>query len=136
VREVALAETRRLRQEILRPHETVGDMAAYEPANAFAVGAFDGGTLVAVGFIAPEGEPRAWRVRGMATDADARGAGAGSAVLEALTRHARARDASRIWCTARLDARAFYERAGFRVVSAEFEIADIGPHFVMERRQD
>ncbi|HWX97667.1 MAG TPA: GNAT family N-acetyltransferase [Solirubrobacteraceae bacterium] len=133
LREISLAETRPLRHAILRPHETLDSLAAHEPADAFAVGVVDGETLIAVGFVAPDGEPGAWRVRGMATEANARGKGAGSAVLDALVRHAVASGASRLWCNARTPARSLYERAGFRVVSEEFEIPGIGPHFVMER---
>jgi ribosomal protein S18 acetylase RimI-like enzyme len=68
----------------------------------------------------------------MATDAGARGRGLGGAVLAALIEHAREHGAARVWCNARTPARAFYERAGFHVTSEEFEIAPIGPHFVME----
>jgi len=133
VREVPLARTRALRQAVLRPHERVEDMAAHEPAGAFAVGAFDGEALVAVGFIAADGEPGAWRVRAMATEPHARGGGAGRAVLDALVAHARAHGGSRVWCNARVGARSFYERAGWRIASEEFEIPGIGIHFVMER---
>jgi GNAT superfamily N-acetyltransferase len=133
VREISLEQTRVLRQAILRPHEAVAELAAHEPADGFAVGAFDRDALIAVGFIAADGEAGAWRVRGMATAPHARGQGAGAAVLQALLRHASAAGASRVWCNARLPARAFYERAGFRVVSEEFEIPQIGAHVVMER---
>lgn len=133
VKEVPIAATRPLRQAILRPHQTLEDLAAHEPSDAFAVGAFDGETLVSVGFVATEGEPGAWRVRGMATAEEARGRGAGAAVLEALVTHARERGARRIWCNARTPARSLYERAGFAVTSGEFELPQIGPHFVMER---
>jgi ribosomal protein S18 acetylase RimI-like enzyme len=132
VREVSLAKTRPLRQAVLRPHETVEGVAADEPSGAFAVGAFDRGALVAVGLVAPDGEPGAWRVRGMATAPHARGKGAGTAVLDALVRHAIARGAARVWCNARTPARSLYERAGFRVVSEEFELPEIGPHLLME----
>lgn len=134
VREVSLAETRPLRRAVLRPHQTVDAMAADEPAGAFAVGAFDGETLIAVGLVGAEGEPGAWRVRGMATAPDARRRGAGTAVLGALVAHAIAQGASRVWCNARTPARSFYEHAGLRAVSEEFEIPEIGPHFVMERK--
>jgi ribosomal protein S18 acetylase RimI-like enzyme len=134
VREVSLAETRTLRQAVLRPHETVASVAADEPRGAFAVGAFDRGALIAVGLIAPNGEPGAWRVRGMATAPHARRNGAGTAVLDALLRHALARGASRVWCNVRTPARSLYERAGFRVTSQEFELPKIGPHVVMERK--
>ena len=132
VRAVPLAQTRRLRQAVLRPHETLEQMAAHEPAAAFAVGAFDGEELIAVGFVAPDGGLGAWRVRGMATAPHARGRGAGTLVLEALLRHATTRGARRIWCNARAPARSFYVRAGLHVVSEAFEIPGIGPHFVME----
>jgi ribosomal protein S18 acetylase RimI-like enzyme len=131
--EVSLEETRALRRAILRPHETIESLADHEPADAFAVGAFDDDELVAVGFVAPEGEPGAWRVRGMATAPEARGNGAGTAVLDALLRHAIARGATRVWCNARTPARSLYERAGFRTISEAFELPHMGPHFVMER---
>jgi len=132
VRPVSLQQTRELRQAILRPHQTVAEMAGGEAPGAFAVGAFDGEQLLAVGLIAPDGEPDSWRVRGMATEAHARGRGAGSAILAALLQHARARGAVRVWCTARAPSRAFYERAGMSATSGEFDVPEIGPHLVME----
>jgi GNAT superfamily N-acetyltransferase len=132
VREVPVADTRALRRAILRPHETVEQLAGQEPAGTYAVGAFDGARLIAVGLVAPSDDAGAWRVRGMATVADARGQGTGSAVLDALLRHARSCGASRAWCNARTPARRFYERAGFSVASDVFELPPIGPHIVME----
>ena len=132
VRAVSLAQTRQLRQAVLRPHETLEQLAAHEPADAFAVGAYAGDELIAVGFVAPDGEVGAWRIRGMATTPQARGRGAGTLVLEALLRHATTHGARRIWCNARTPARSLYERAGLRVASEVFEIPDIGPHVVME----
>jgi ribosomal protein S18 acetylase RimI-like enzyme len=87
-----------------------------------------------VGFVGPDGEPDEWRVRGMATEPEARGRGAGSAVLDALIEHAAAQGATRIWCNARIPAVSLYARAGFEVESEEFEIPGIGPHVVMARR--
>jgi ribosomal protein S18 acetylase RimI-like enzyme len=107
-------------------------MAEDEAPDAFAIGAFDGDDLIAVGLVAPNGEDGAWRVRGMATAPAARGRGAGRAVLDALIRHATEQGAHRIWCNARTPARSLYERAGLRVTSEELEIPDIGPHYVME----
>lgn len=134
VRPIAIAETRPLRQSILRPHETLAELAAHEPPEAFALGAFDAEELVAVGFVAPDGEPGGWRIRGMATAAHARGRGAGTAILARLLRHAGEGGAARVWCNARTPARSLYERAGMSIVSDEFELPLIGPHFVMELR--
>jgi GNAT superfamily N-acetyltransferase len=133
ISEIAIARTRALRQSILRAHETLEQIAAGEPEEAFAAGAFDGRRLIAVGFVAPSVEPRRWRVRGMATVAGERGRGAGRGVLDALLDHARARGAQGVWCNARVPARSFYERAGFHPCSGVFDLPPIGPHLVMER---
>jgi GNAT superfamily N-acetyltransferase len=133
VREIPIAETRPLRQAILRPHQDLQELAAHEPPDAFAVGVFDGDRLVSVGFVAPEGDPGEWRIRGMATEPDIRGRGAGGAVLDALLAHACKQGGTRAWCNARTPARPFYERSGFTIASDEFELPQIGPHFVMQR---
>ncbi len=132
VRPLPLADTRALRQAVLRPHQTVEELAHHEPAGAVAFGAFQGSELVAVGLVGPDGEPGDWRVRGMATAPQARGRGAGSAILNALVQHAIAHGAARIWCNARTPALTLYQRASFVVASDEFEPPDIGPHYRME----
>lgn len=135
VRPTALATGRPLRQAILRPHETLAELAAHEPEGSFAATAYAavGDAVVAAGFVAPDGEPGGWRIRGMATAPEARGQGAGSAILEALVAHALEAGATRIWCNARTPAISLYARAGFAVTSAEFQLPSIGPHVVMER---
>jgi GNAT superfamily N-acetyltransferase len=131
--QIPVEQTRALRQSVLRPHESLDQLAADEPGDVYAAGVFRDGALVAVGFAAPDGPPGSWRVRAMATVAEERGRGLGAAVLEALVRHVREHGGVRVWCNARTPARAFYERAGFHATSQEFEIAPIGAHFVMER---
>lgn len=132
LRPVPLAETRTLRQKVLRPYQTVEDLSGHEPVGAVAFGAFQGPELVAVGLVGPDGEPGDWRVRGMAAAPEVRGRGAGSAILHALVQHAVAHGARRVWCNARTPALALYQRAGFVVASDEFEPPDIGPHYRME----
>jgi GNAT superfamily N-acetyltransferase len=132
LRAIPLADTRALRQEVLRPHQSVEELASHEPTGAVAYGAFAGDQLVAVGLVGADGEPGDWRVRGMATRPDARGRGAGTAILQALISHAIAHGATRVWCNARVGALTLYERAGFVVASELFEPPDIGPHYRME----
>ena len=134
VRPITLEQTRALRRAVLRPHQSVEEVAAHEAPGAFAVGAFEADELISVGLIAPDGEPGGWRVRGMASVPHARGRGAGTAVLDALLAHAAAGGAQRIWCNARTPARSLYERAGFAVISEEFQLPEIGPHLVMEKK--
>ena len=134
VRPISVAQTRPLRRAVLRPHQSLEEMGDSEPQDAYAVGVFEGDVLIAVGLIGPDPERGvgSWRVRGMATQPASRGGGCGTAVLVALLDHARANGARTVWCTVRTPARSLYERAGFRALSDEFEIPDIGPHFVME----
>jgi ribosomal protein S18 acetylase RimI-like enzyme len=131
VRPVAVEQTRALRQAVLRPYLTVEQMIESEPTKAFAAGAFEDDRLVAVGLIGAEGEPGAWRIRGMAAAPELRGRGAGSAVLESLLEHARAQGGSRAWASVRIPARTLYERAGFVTISDEYEEPKIGPHVLM-----
>jgi GNAT superfamily N-acetyltransferase len=131
VRAVPVAATRPLRQAVLRPHQTHAELAAHEPPGAFAAAAFVDDELIAVGFVAPDGGPGAWRVRGMATAPEARGRGAGSRVLATLVAHARKHGATRVWCRARVPATSLYERAGFAVESDVFDVPHTGPHVVM-----
>jgi ribosomal protein S18 acetylase RimI-like enzyme len=106
-------------------------MTETEPADAVAMGAFEGDELIAVGLVGAEGYPGQWRVRGMAATPAARGRGAGTAVLDALLEHARAQGATEVWASIRTPAQALYERAGFSVDSGVFEIPHIGPHVIM-----
>lgn len=132
LRAIPVADTRALRQEVLRPRQPIEELAGHEPAGSVAFGAFADEKLVAVGLVGADGEPGDWRVRGMATRPDARGRGAGTAILQALVEHAIAHGAARVWCNARVGALTLYERAGFVVASDLFEPPDIGPHYRME----
>jgi len=100
-------------------------------------GAFDGERLVGIVSLyredRPDGPERGWRLRGMATETDVRGAGFGTALLAACIEHVAASGGGELWCNARLAALGFYRRAGFEVVGEEFDIPGIGPHVVMAR---
>jgi GNAT superfamily N-acetyltransferase len=142
---IRAAETRPLRQRVLRPNERVADLAwpHDDDAETYHAGIFEDGQLVAIGTIHPAPPPaehfaghvgceRAWRLRGMATSPEHRGHGYGAAIVRACIQHARAHAGALVWCTARLPAVAFYERLGFRKHGDVFESPSApGPHFVM-----
>ncbi len=107
------------------------ELAAHEPPDSFAVGAFDGADLVAVALVGRFGEPDEWRVRGMAALPAVRGQGTGSAILGTLIDHVREQGGSVVWANVRTPARSLYERAGFRATSEEVELPHIGPHVMM-----
>ena len=78
-------------------------------------------------------EGAAWRLRGMATSEAARGTGLGRVVLEECFKVVREHGGQVLWCNARIGAVPFYERLGMAAVGPEFDIPDVGPHFVMWR---
>ena len=102
----------------------------------FHLGAHDEtGKLVSVAsFFAEDYPDRAvggFRLRGMASDPDFAGKGYGAELVKFAIDKLRSDNASYIWCSARLVAVGFYAKLGFEIVSDEFEIPGIGPHFNM-----
>ncbi len=149
IRSITAAETRPLRQSVLRPGKTL-EQLVYEgddDPNCAHLGAFDTeGTLVGIATVFPDPAPAemrgvmppqafstsgAFRLRGMATLAEVRGAGHGRALLEACFDHARARGGTYLWCNARVSAAGFYRAMGLDAFGDAFEIDLIGPHYVM-----
>lgn len=139
---VAAAAVRPLRSAVLRPG-TPPDTLVYDgddAVDALHVAAVDAGEQV-LGIAslcreAAANEPLpvdGWRLRGMATAPEVRGSGLGSLLLEACFRHVRAHGGGLLWCNAREIAVGFYERNGLETIGPRFDIAGIGPHFVMRR---
>jgi len=138
---VTAAETRPLRQRVLRPHQRVEDVALAhdDDADALHLGAFVDGVMVGVATVHREPAPgttdtSAWRLRGMATDPEVRRGGCGTKLVAGCVEHAKAHGATRMWCTAREGAKAFYDALGFTTVGERFDVPDLGPHYVMEVR--
>ena len=71
------------------------------------------------------------RIRGMAVDEAFRGHGLGRLLMEGTQWIARQSNTG-LWCNARVIAIPMYLACGFRQVGEEFDIPDIGPHFVLE----
>ncbi len=139
-----------LRQAVLRPHETLEQMALPgddDPATAaFAALDEEGGVVGTVRVapappptvlsgVAPSGAP-CWQLRGMATRADSRSSGIGGRVLGAALAHVAAEGGGLLWCNARDGATAFYRREGFVEIGEPFDEPQIGRHFVMWRMVD
>jgi predicted GNAT family N-acyltransferase len=127
-----------LRLRVLRPGQppsSVDHDYDYWP-DTFHVAAFDpAGDVVACATFYPEPTPdgrAAWRLRGMASAPEVRGEGYGAKALRFGLAEIRARGGAVVWCNARSGAHWFYERLGFSTVGDEFDIAPIGPHYVME----
>lgn len=72
-----------------------------------------------------------WQLRGMATHPDFKGMGLGTEVLAYANTLLLEKGVSYIWCNARASAVPFYEKNMYKVISKEFIIENIGPHFKM-----
>lgn len=69
-----------------------------------------------------------YQLRGMATDAKYKGKGLGTALMTYCINYLKTMHVDYLWCNARFVAYHFYEHLGFRYMSDEFNIEDIGPH--------
>lgn len=113
------AQTRPLRAMVLLNGDLdasalAGDLAA----TTLHVGVRDASGIVAVASLCEEvreDDPArpAWRLRGMAVHPAVRGMGLGRVLVQVCVRHAEARGAALVWCTARETAYRFYEKLGF-----------------------
>ena len=132
-------ETAVLRQSVLRPHQTIEEMAYPndEIDGAIHIGAFENDELVGIVSIYPETEDgnieqrEVWRLRGMATSPVVRGKGYGKLLVEKALVMARESGGELLWCNARTTACGFYLHFGFEKKGDEFDIEGIGPHYVM-----
>jgi predicted GNAT family N-acyltransferase len=138
VGEATLAETLPLRAAVLRPNGDPAAMAGDDDAATLHLAARGpDGRIVGVVRFSPAACPwrpdagAPWQLRGMATDPEVRGAGAGRALIDDGLRRVAARGGDLVWCDARVTAAGFYERMGFAVVTERYEKPPIGPHVGM-----
>ena len=141
MRRIQAAESSELRRSVLRPGWSRGaEMPGEDQPGVVHLGAYDGNELLSACLIFPEPCPwlpgeHAWRLRGMATDPQRRGAGAASAILREASRIAIADGATALWCLARETAVGFYRRHGWTTFQTVFD-TDLGPHQRMWLRLD
>jgi GNAT superfamily N-acetyltransferase len=132
-----------LRRQVLRPGQPWSSVDHdYDSwPETFHVAAFGPrGEVAACASFHPDAAPHrsdadpktSWRLRAMASLPELRGQGYGAAALRYGIAEVRRRGGALLWCNARSGAVGFYERLGFSIIGDEFEIAPIGPHYVME----
>lgn len=138
---IRTADTYPLRLKVLRPGGVLEDthFANDRLEGSFHLGVFKDDRCISIGSFYPEPHKellgwKQYRLRGMATDPEYQGKGAGKKLMLFALDHLKAQKADRLWCNARLIALPFYERFGFEVKGDEFDIPGIGPHFLMHRK--
>ncbi|MCB0793613.1 MAG: GNAT family N-acetyltransferase [Flavobacteriales bacterium] len=134
-------DTWELRHLVLRPHGTLADCdyPNDRDPDGFHLGAFSGERLVGIASFYKERHPEltGWiqfRLRGMAVHPEHRGRKIGARMMEFAIDHLGSRKADLLWCNAREVAKGFYLGLGMQTRGEPFDIAGIGPHFLMHRR--
>jgi GNAT superfamily N-acetyltransferase len=129
VRNIVLREGRLTNEECRFPTD--------DGEGAFHLGYYSGKTLATVVSLHPQNyegiEGKGYQLRGMATLAEYRGQGLGKLIVDFAINQLKQKGAGYIWCNARKVAAKFYGDCGFEIISPEFEIKGIGPHYVMYR---
>jgi predicted GNAT family N-acyltransferase len=140
VRTVEAAAVRPLRQRVLRPHQRPEELVYpgdEDEESRHLVALDEAGEIAAIASIYrmahPDQDVGEWRLRGMASSPEARGSGAGGAVLLAALAYAASVSPSAVWCNARVGVCDFYTHFGFHRRGEIFEIEPIGPHCLMTR---
>ena len=139
LRRIAARDTYDLRQRVLRPDQRVGELARPGDDDPMTghYGAFEGERLLAIATVMPEPEPGDgpgdWRIRGVATEPDARGRGHGRAVIEACVDHAARHGGRCIWLNGRVSSEAFYRALGFAPRGEPFDTPPSGLHYRFRR---
>lgn len=139
IRPITAAETRPLRQALLRPHRRLDELVypGDDAPGSLHAGAFSDGRLVGIASVTPMACPVAdlpgpWRLRGMATAPELRGAGYGRALIAHCCEHIVAHGGASLWCNGRVSAAGFYTALGFAIISDVFD-TETGPHYVFSR---
>lgn len=127
-----------IRNEVLRGGRLALDECRFPNDDAegtFHLGYFDKDQLVCIASFHPQNYKeyfgKAYQLRGMATLESHRGKGCGNQLLNFAVVYMRGQKVNYVWCNARKKAVPFYRNLGFEIVSDEFDVPVIGPHYVL-----
>lgn len=127
-----------IRNEILREGKLSPDECRFQGddhPDSFHLGYLVDGELVSIASFHPQGygsyTGKAYQLRGMATRAAWQGKGLGAQLVNFAVVYMRGQKVNYVWCNAREKAANFYTNLGFEIISDEFDIPGIGPHYVM-----
>lgn len=127
-----------IRNEVLREGRLTLDECRWpgdDDSESFHLGYFADEQLVCIASFHKTGykdfQGIGYQLRGMATLAAYQGKGIGNQLVNFAITYMRGQRVNYVWCNARKKAANFYSSLGFEIVSDEFDIPGIGPHYVM-----
>jgi GNAT superfamily N-acetyltransferase len=138
IRFIKVEELLAIRNEVLREGKLPPEGCRFPTDNvegAFHLGYYQDGELVCIASFHPQNYGdfggTGYQLRGMAAIEKYRGRGFGSRLLNFGIVYLKGQRANYLWCNARKKALPFYLNIGFEVISPEFEVPVIGPHYVL-----
>ena len=138
IRFIPVEDLLAIRNDVLRGGKLTPDECRFpsdELTGVFHVGYFADEALACIASFHPQGFGEflglGYQLRGMATKEKYRNQGMGNQLLNFAIVYLRSQKADYLWCNARKKAINFYMNLGFEMISDEFQVPDIGPHYVM-----
>jgi GNAT superfamily N-acetyltransferase len=135
---IKVEDTLATRNEVLRSGRLTLDECRFATdtlEGAFHLGYYEGEEIACIASFHPQGyggyTGTGYQLRGMATIEKYRGRGFGNRLLNFAIVYLRGQKINYLWCNARKKALPFYLNMGFEVISEEFELQVIGPHYVL-----
>jgi len=120
-----------LRENIDLPEKFRGDL----DNSTFHLGLFENDILVSVvSFMRSDFESlkgNQYQLRGMATLKAYQKKGYGQKLVEEADKLLKKKNVNIVWCNARIVALDFYKKQGYKKIGEEFDIPQIGGHYVM-----
>lgn len=138
IKEIPSVETYSVRHPVLRtgkPVETCrfegDDLPSTHHFGLFTDGALAGVVSIFEALSALFETPNQIQLRGMAVLPSFQHKGFGKKLVEKCEEFIAGKGGALLWFNARIAAIPFYRRMGYEIIGAEFEIAGVGPHYVM-----
>ena len=79
-------------------------------------------------------EENQYQIRGMAVLEEFQKSGFGEQLLNYCENQIRLKKGELIWFNARETAVGFYKKSGYEIIGGQFEIPDVGPHYVLFKK--
>ncbi len=139
IKEITAEQTYELRKIELRKNMSLSSQFSGDlDADTFHLGLFINNELVSiVSFMRSdykEFTEKQFQLRGMATKENYQGKGFGKMLITKSEELLKEKEVIIIWCNARIVALDFYKKQGLKIIGKEFDIPQIGGHFVMYKK--
>lgn len=141
IREISSAETLPLRNEVLRPGKPVSECIFEgddEPDTHHFAAIDNAGHIQGVVSAFRRKNPLItgrypYQIRAMAVSSRCRGQGLGRILLASAEDYIKSLGSTVVWANARSSAVGFYRRQCYQVVSDEFDLEGVGPHYLVTK---